>query len=284
MKTSMIGQEKKKDDSGQLSSIASMLTSYVASAFQAKLAHYQNATVDADSPFHGLAMEKFLQPLGGLAAKMPLNLANAQTYLSADHALNSVTRSTAAPTDVENEHTESLASLQLKSGDVASASDSTPAAANGLPFQDLVQEASHKYNVPVALVNAIIRQESAFKSDATSHCGAMGLMQLMPATAKAYGCNDGYDARQNVMAGTRFLGDLLKRYQGDVTLATAAYNAGPGNVAKYGGQVPPFKETQDYVAKVTGYYKDNLATAQNALDRFAKLVQPDDKKFQKTLG
>ena len=95
-------------------------------------------------------------------------------------------------------------------------------------------------------------------------------MQLMPATGKAYGCTDPFDARQNVMAGTRFLGDLLSMYKGDVELALAGYNAGPGNVAKYGGQVPPFKETQNYVVKVQEYYQSNMATMDRNGAKFAK--------------
>lgn len=126
------------------------------------------------------------------------------------------------------------------------------------PFQDIVQSASREHGVPVALINAVIKQESACNPKAKSHAGAMGLMQLMPGTAKQYGCLDAYDPHQNVMAGTAFLKDLLQRYDGNIDLALAGYNAGPGNVKKYGNTIPPFRETIDYVKKVKKHYEANL--------------------------
>jgi soluble lytic murein transglycosylase-like protein len=103
------------------------------------------------------------------------------------------------------------------------------------------------------LIHAVIWQESKYKTDAESHVGAQGLMQLMPAAAKRFGCEDRSDIESNVTAGTKYLRWLLKRFDGNVTLALAAYNAGEGNVDKYEG-VPPFGETQNYVRIITGRY------------------------------
>lgn len=116
-------------------------------------------------------------------------------------------------------------------------------------LDDIFREASEKYNISYDLLKAVAYTESRFQADATSSAGAMGIMQLMPATASSLGVTDAYDPYQNIMGGAKLLRTLSDMYDGNQTLMIAAYNAGSGNVAKYGG-VPPFQETQNYVAKV----------------------------------
>ncbi len=116
-------------------------------------------------------------------------------------------------------------------------------------FQVYIDDAAKKHGVETKLIEAVILAESSFNPQATSHKGAMGLMQLMPATAKGLGVEDAYDPAQNIEGGTKYLKQLLATYKNDTRLALAAYNAGEAAVAKYGG-VPPYKETQNYVRKI----------------------------------
>ncbi len=120
-------------------------------------------------------------------------------------------------------------------------------------FDDMIRQAAQSHGVAEGLIKAVMHTESGFNINARSPVGALGLMQLMPATAKRFNVSNAYDPQQNISAGAKYLSWLLKRFNGDTHLALAAYNAGEGNVSKYGG-IPPFRETQDYVRRVSSRY------------------------------
>jgi soluble lytic murein transglycosylase-like protein len=121
-------------------------------------------------------------------------------------------------------------------------------------YDSMIRAAANDADVDPELLRAVIVIESGFDANAVSSAGAQGLMQLMPATAKSYGVSDAFDPQQNILGGARYLRDLIDRYDADYELVLAAYNAGEDAVAKYGGRVPPFAETQRYVPKVLGLY------------------------------
>ena len=125
-------------------------------------------------------------------------------------------------------------------------------------YDELIREASTRFGVDATLVRSVMQAESAFDALAVSRKGAMGLMQLMPNVAAQFDVNDPFDPRQNVYAGVRYLRRLLDLYDGNVPLALASYNAGTANVSQYGG-VPPFPETQRYVAEVTRLVESSRA-------------------------
>lgn len=122
-------------------------------------------------------------------------------------------------------------------------------------FNSIIESAAKKYNISSSIIKSVIKAESNFNPTVVSSAGAMGLMQLMPGTAASLGVDDAFDPVQNIEGGVRFLKDMLEKFGGSLELALAAYNAGPGNVVKYGG-IPPFQETQSYVKKIMGYIKN----------------------------
>lgn len=143
----------------------------------------------------------------------------------------------------------------------------TPQISSGSKSMDeMFERASRATGVPVDLLKAVAKTESDFDPNCVSHAGAMGIMQLMPCNVEEYHVKDPFDPEENIMAGAQQPADLSRRYDGDLTLTLAAYNAGSGNVAKYGG-VPPFKETQNYVRKVTALVGQDITipAARNAV-------------------
>ena len=127
-----------------------------------------------------------------------------------------------------------------------------PTARGTHPFEPLIRQHANRQGIRAELVRAVIQVESAFNPKAVSPKGAMGLMQLMPATARELGVADPFNPAENIRGGVTYLRQLLDRYNDDEQLALAAYNAGPTAVDKYGSKIPPYKETQNYVHKITG--------------------------------
>lgn len=170
---------------------------------------------------------------------------------------------------LEQKFTSLFGSLLGSFGQAASAtksgSQAAPQAQAGdappSPYDGIIQRAASREGVDPKLIDAVIRQESGFRADAVSKAGAVGLMQLMPATARDLGVADPFDAQANVAGGTRLLRSLLDRYGGRLDLALAAYNAGPAAVDRYGG-VPPYPETKAYVDDIMARYR-STALAQS---------------------
>lgn len=146
------------------------------------------------------------------------------------------------------------AAMNANAARAPTASGGAPAPEASAQIDQLVGANAGAWGVDPALVKAIIANESGFDPNATSKTGAQGLMQLEPETAAGLGVSNAYDPAQNIWGGTRYIRGLLDRFHGDLRLAVAAYNAGPGAVEKYGG-VPPYAETQAYVENVLGTYQ-----------------------------
>jgi soluble lytic murein transglycosylase-like protein len=153
------------------------------------------------------------------------------------------------------------ASKPLPSGPrVSTTIDSVEAVPPTKAYEGIIREAAALYRVDASLIRSVMQAESAFDPSAVSRAGAMGLMQLMPDIAEAFGVVHPFDPRENIMAGTRLLRELLDQHRGNLRLTIASYNAGPTAVAHYGA-VPPFRETQGYVKRVTGLIADARASA-----------------------
>ncbi len=142
----------------------------------------------------------------------------------------------------------------LTSGNYATSSTATG------DYASLINAAAQKYDVDAGLISAVIKAESNYNANAVSSCGASGLMQLMPGTAASLGVTDVFDPQQNIDGGVRYLSGLLKRYNGNVQYALAAYNAGPGAVDTYNG-IPPYAETQTYVSRILSYMNSSSSAS-----------------------
>ena len=146
----------------------------------------------------------------------------------------------------------------------------------------LIVESSRRYGIDPLLIYSQMHQESSFKTTARSNKGASGLMQLMPGTARRFGVTSIYDPKQNIDAGVRYMRWLLDTFRGDVVLALAGYNAGEGAVMKYGWNVPPYRETQEYVRRITSRYNEitdgrYLRNMRSIGSESARVVQKDSR-------
>jgi soluble lytic murein transglycosylase-like protein len=147
--------------------------------------------------------------------------------------------------------------LKTPQNEAVSAPPTTPAhTSKQQRYLPLVADAARIYDLEPALLHAVISTESGYNPAAKSPKGAMGLMQLMPATAKRYGITDAYDPTQNIQAGAQYLHDLMLLFNNDMKLTLAAYNAGENAVIRFGNQIPPYSETMRYVPKVLAHYRN----------------------------
>lgn len=148
---------------------------------------------------------------------------------------------------------------------------------------DIFRRASEKYGVSYDFLTAVAKAESDFNPNCVSSAGAKGIMQIMPAEAKGLGIQDVFDAEQNIMGSAKLLAAHLKKFNGDTTLAAAAYSAGSGRVKQYGG-VPPFKETQNYVKKIAAYMKEGVTVPDKTVTVSPNKLSGDVTKSQKKEG
>jgi len=199
--------------------------------------------------------QKTLLAVGsGLVALFAYSMAFADVYVYKDN--QGVLTFTNAPNHSGYRRVLKESGGPLSTGSMTSAS-----------YEELIRLVSGRHNVDADLIRAVIKAESDFNSSARSNKGAMGLMQLMPDTARLHNVNDAYDPNENVEGGVRHLKMLLERYQGDFTLSLAAYNAGSGAVEKHGG-IPPFAETREYVRRVLRFYESYRGAVQQSLQQF----------------
>lgn len=203
-----------------------------------------------------------------LAGQLESSVNDKKNYVERTASAAAVNTNQPVTTAISTDETNSVAP-KVSSGDEVAAAKSTTTSSNTIPeFQSLrpkviadpvletygtaISEASREYHVDPRLIYSVIMAESSGQAEAVSPKGAKGLMQLADSTAAEMGVTDSLNPQQNIMGGTKYLRQLLNRYDGDLTLTLAAYNAGPGTVEKHNG-VPPFSETKSYVKKVLGH-------------------------------
>lgn len=220
----------------------------------------QNQQPDPIRP-HSLAEALNLQMLKttiSLAGDATSDSSAPQRFNSHSAAIQALVSAYGANQPDRSDQTAEAATQLQELSESAAGSTPSPSAQKGEQWLDpIIAKASRHYGVDVGLIKAVIKAESNFNPGAVSHAGAQGLMQLMPATARALGVSNSFDPEQNVMAGTRFLRDLLNRYNGKLDSALAAYNWGPGNVDKRPDSMP--RETRDYLTRVKQLYSSYTA-------------------------
>lgn len=209
-------------------------------------ADFNQVLDDAKMAEAAVAIDRLIAQSSGGSVDMSL----VQRFFDQNGINIELCRNTVSPSAAVNKTATYSGSPAINSGSVKLEASGLSCSAD---LDAIFNEAASKYGVDAKFLKAIAKCESDFSTECTSRSGAMGIMQLMPQTAASLGVTNAYDPYQNIMGGARYISEKLTQYNGDKSLALAAYNAGSGNVAKYGG-IPPFKETQNYVAKVMAYY------------------------------
>ena len=234
---------------GQVAVTGDNIPSNSSSAVNSTGADFDQVLDDAKMAEAAVAIDRLIAQSNGGSVDISL----VQRFFDQNGINIELCRNTVSPSAAVN----NTAAYSGSPAGISSDTNTYNAAASGLScsaqLDAIFNEAASKYGVDAKFLKAIAKCESDFSTECTSRSGAMGIMQLMPQTAASLGVTNAYDPYQNIMGGARYISEKLTQYNGDKSLALAAYNAGSGNVAKYGG-IPPFKETQNYVAKVMAYY------------------------------
>lgn len=238
--------QKNNITTGQAAVTGDNISSNSSSTVNSTCADFDQVLDDAKMAEAAVAIDRLIAQSNGGSVDMSL----VQRLFDQNGINIELCRNTVSPSATVNNTATYSGSSAINSGSVKLEASGLSCSAD---LDAIFNEAASKYGVDAKFLKAIAKCESDFSTECTSRSGAMGIMQLMPQTAASLGVTDAYDPYQNIMGGARYISEKLTQYNGDKSLALAAYNAGSGNVAKYGG-IPPFKETQNYVAKVMAYY------------------------------